>query len=57
MKLWKWSAGTQSGMVAAQNDYDARRLIRTLGVTGRIWLVQRKSGEAMPREACVVVIQ
>ena len=56
MRLWSWSAGGLGGMVAAETDHDARRLVRLLiGNRVKIWLIQRKSGEAMPSQPCVVV--
>ena len=57
MKLWSWSVNRQKGIVAAHNDTDARRMVRMLVPTGRIWLLQRKAGEAMPNQPCVVMAQ
>jgi hypothetical protein len=43
-------------MVCAANDDDARKLVRMMAPSGRIWLSRKKSGEAMPKESCVVEV-
>lgn len=57
MNLWRWTAGRQHGMVAAQDDHEARVLVCLLiGSRDRIYLVRRKAGEAMPAQPCVTTI-
>ena len=43
------------GLFALIDDDDARKLVRLMAPSGRIWLSRKKSGEAMPKEPCVVV--